>query len=85
MAENPVVVIVELLSHVQLFEIPWTAARQAPLSMGFPRQEYWGGLPFPSPGDHPYPGIKPTSPASPALPGGFFTTWEAINLMGVSH
>ena len=64
MAENPVVVIVELLSHVQLFETPWTAARQAPLSMGFPRQEYWGGLPFPSPGYLPDPGIKP----HPALP-----------------
>ena len=41
---------------------PWTVARQAPLSMGFPRQEYWGGLPFPSPGDLPDPGIKPGSP-----------------------
>ena len=40
---------------------PWTAARQAPLSMGFSRQEYWSGLPFPSPGDLPDPGIKPTS------------------------
>ena len=42
---------------------PWIAAHQAPLSMGFPRQEYWGGLPFPSPGDLPHPGIKPRSPA----------------------
>ena len=40
-----------VLSHVQLFVTPWTVARQAPLSMGFPRQEYWSGLPFPSPGD----------------------------------
>ena len=47
----------------------WTVAHQAPLSMGFPRQEYWSGLPFPSPGDHPAPGIKPTSPA---LAGRFF-------------
>ena len=50
--------------------------------MGFPRQEYWSRLPFPSPGDHPYPGIEPMSPVSPALPGGFFNTWEAVNLMG---
>ena len=42
---------------------PWTAARQAPLSMGFPRQEYWSGLPFPSPGDLPDPGIRLRSPA----------------------
>ena len=49
-------------------------AWQAPLSMGFPREEYWGGLPFPSPGDLPNPGIKLTSPVSPALVGGFFTT-----------
>ena len=45
---------------------PWTVAHQAPLSMGFPRQEYWGGLPFPSPGDLPDPGIEPISPASQA-------------------
>ena len=51
------------LSHVQLFVTPWTAARQAPLSMGFPRQENWSGLPFPSPGDRPNPGIEPGSPA----------------------
>ena len=42
---------------------PWTVARQAPLSMGFSRQEYWSGLPFPSPGDLPDPGIEPRSPA----------------------
>ena len=42
---------------------PWTVACQAPLSMGFSRQEYWSGLPFPSPGDLPNPGIKPRSPA----------------------
>ena len=46
---------------------PWTVAHQAPLSMGFPRQEYWSGLPFPSPRDLPDPGVKPTSPASLAL------------------
>ena len=51
------------LSHVQLFATPWTVAYQAPLSMGFSRQEYWSGLPFPSPGDLPNPGIEPGSPA----------------------
>ena len=62
------------LSCVQLFVTPWTVAHQAPLSVGFPRQEYWSGLPFPSPGALPDPGIEPRSPASPALAGGFFTT-----------
>ena len=52
----------------------WTVACQAPLSRGFFRQEYWNGLPFPSPGDHPDPGIEPMSPAAPVLAGGFFTT-----------
>ena len=52
------------------FETPWTVACQAPLSMGFSRQEYGSGLPFPSPGDLPDPGIEP---ASPALAGGFLT------------
>ena len=52
-----------VLSHVRLFAIPWTVAHQAPLSIGSPGQEYWSGLPFPSPGDLPYPGIKPMSPA----------------------
>ena len=46
-----------------LCPILWTVAHQAPLSMGFSRQEYWSGLPFPSPGDHPDPGIKLRSPA----------------------
>ena len=62
------------VSRVQLFATPWTDARQAPLSMGFSRQEYWSGLPFPPPGDLPDPGIEPASLASPALAGGFFTT-----------
>ena len=53
------------------FVTPWGIVHQAPLSMGFPRQEYWSGLLFPSPGDLPDPG---TEPASPALPGRFFTT-----------
>ena len=50
------------LSHVQLIATPWTIACQAPLSMGFSRQEYWNGLPFPSPGDLPNPGMEPESP-----------------------
>ena len=51
--------IVKSLSHVQLFVTPWTVAHQAPLSMGFSRQENWSGLPFPFPGDLPDPGIEP--------------------------
>ena len=61
----------QLLSHVRHFAVPWTVARQAPLLVGFPRQEYWSGLPLPTPGDLPDPGIKHMSPA---LVGGFFTT-----------
>ena len=53
---------------------PMQLACQAPLSMGISRQEYWSGLPFPSPGDLPDPGIKPVSPFSLALAGGFLTT-----------
>ena len=63
-----------ILSLVQLFATPWTLAHKAPLSMGFPRQEYWSGLSFPPLGDLPNPGIEPTSPVSPALAEGFFTT-----------
>ena len=59
-----------VLSHVRLFAAPWTVAYQASRSMGFSRQEYWSGLPFPSPGDLPNPGIEPRSPAlhTDALP-----------------
>ena len=53
---------VKWFSRVRLFATPWTVAHQAPPSMGFSRQEYWSGLPFPSPGDLPDPGIKPRSP-----------------------
>ena len=60
-----------VLSHVRLLVTPWTVAHQAPLSMGFSRQEYWRGLVLPSPGDLPDPGIEPVSPA---LAGGFFIT-----------
>ena len=54
--------IISSFSHVQLFVILWTVAYQASPSMGFSRQEYWSGLPFPSPGDLPDPGIEPGSP-----------------------
>ena len=61
---------VKSLSCVRLFATPWTVAYQAPPSMGFSRQECWSGLPFPSPGDLPNPGIEPRSPAlrADALP-----------------
>ena len=67
-------------SHVQLFATLWTVAHQAPLSMGFSWQEYWSGLPFPSPLDLTDPEIKATSLMSLALAGRFFSTstiWEA--------
>ena len=67
-------------SAIWLFVTPWAIARQAPLSMGFSRQEYRSGLPCPPPGDLPDPGIEPESFTPPALEGGFFTssaTWEA--------
>ena len=69
------------LSHVRLFATSGTVACQDPLSMGFSRQKYWKGLPFPPPGDLPDPGIEPASLASPVLAGGFFTTsatWKAL-------
>ena len=66
-----------VFSRIQLFATPWTVTHQVPLSMGFPGQGlgyHWSGLPFPPPGDLPHPGIKPVSPASPALAGRFVTT-----------
>ena len=63
-----------VLSHVQLFAVPWTIVHQALLSMEFSRQEYWSGLPFPTPGDLPHPGIKHASLSSPALADIFFIT-----------
>ena len=80
-----------LLSHfscVQLFVTLWTIAHQAPLSMGFSRQEYWSGLPCPPPGDLPEPGMEPKTLTSPALAGRFFTespTWkaQAFNLSSI--
>ena len=63
----------QLLSSVWPFATPWTVARQAPLSMGFPRQEHWSRLPFPPPGDLPTPRTEPGSLVSPVSSGGFFT------------
>ena len=64
------IVVVHLLSRILLFATPWTVALQVSLSMRFSSQEYWSGLPSPSPGDLPGPGIEPVSPV---LAGGFFT------------
>ena len=71
-------------SHVRHFATLWTVACQAPLSMGFSRQECWSKLPCPPPGDLPNPGIELSSLMSPALTGRFFTTsttWEANTLL----
>ena len=68
-------------SHVQFWVTLWTVAHQAPLSMGFPRQEYWRELPCPLAGDLPHPEMEPMSLMSPILASGFFTTsttWEAL-------
>ena len=67
-----------LFSHVRFFVILWTVAHQAPLSMGFSRQDYWSGLPCPPPGDLPDPGFTPASLMSPALAGRFFTTRASL-------
>ena len=74
---------VKSLSCVQLFATPWTAAYQAPLSMGFSRQEYWSGLPFPSPGHLPDPGIEPRSPILQA--GSNSVLHHCIFLLGLKH
>ena len=73
-----------VLSRVPLSVTPRTVAHQAPLSMESSRQECWSGLPIPSPGDHPDPGIKPTSLASPALADGFLTTEPPGNQLYMS-
>ena len=83
--------VLSCFGHVRLFVTPWTVARQASLSMGFSKQEYWSGLPSPPPRDLPHPGIKPASLMSPALAGRFFTlsiTWEALSsyaCVSISH
>ena len=71
----------QIFSHVQVFATPCTVAPQAPLSIGFSRQEYWSGVPIPPLGNLPNPGTEPSSFMFPALAGGFFTTgatWEAL-------
>ena len=76
------------LSGVRRFATPWTVAYQAPPSMGFPRQECWNGLPFPSPGDLPDPGIEPRSPALQAdalpsePPGKHMHTYRHVHVHG---
>ena len=79
----PLFVRAKSLSRVRFCATLWAVARQAPLSMGFFRQEYWSGLPCPLPGDLPDPGIEPASLTSPALAGRFFNTsgasWEALS------
>ena len=73
--------ILSRFSHILVFATLRIVARQAPLSMGFSRQEYWSGLLYPSPGDLPNSEIEPVSLMSPALAGWFFTTsatWEAL-------
>ena len=83
-----IVCVLSHFSHVQLLATPWTVAYQASLSMGFSRQEYWSGLPFPPPGDLPNPRIKPASLSSPTLAGRFFTTsttWESENRSVMSY
>ena len=73
---------VKLLSHVRLFVTPWTVPYQAPPSMEFSRQEHWSGLPFPSPGDLPDPGIEPGSPElqADALPSESPGKWKVSDL-----
>ena len=74
-----------MLSCTLLFVTPWSVACQTPLSMGFSRQEYWSGLPFLSPGDLPDPGVEPTSLASLALAGRFFTTLPPVKPRNEKH
>ena len=85
-------VCVQSLSRVWLFAAPWTVVHQVLLSVGFPRQEYWNELPFPTQGTLSDPGIELTSLASPALAGEFFTTstswkaprsWSSIRQVGL--
>ena len=78
--------VLSCFSHVQFFATLWTVACQAPLSMGFSRQGYWSGLPFPSPGDLPHLGIEPVSLKSPALAGRFFptsATWKDLSMHSI--
>ena len=76
---------VKSFSHVRLCVTPWTVAYQAPLSIGFSRQEYWSGLPFPSPGDLPNPGIEPRSTALQAECFTVRATGEYFHYMNMSQ
>ena len=82
---------VKSLSRVWLFSTPWNVDRQAPLSMGFSRQQYWSGWPFPSPGDFPNPGIEPESPTlqvdtlSSEPPGKLLVDWLIYLLQIILH
>ena len=87
---SPWCVLVKSLIRVQLFATPWTVVHQALSSMGFSRQEYWSGLPFPSPRDLPNPGIEPRSPAlqaepltsmPPGKPWECIQLWKAVQLL----
>ena len=84
MSQTLCVCILSRFSCIQLFATLWTVARQAPLFMGFSRQEYWSRLPCPPPGDFLHSGMECMSLAPPALAGGFFNssaTWEAVALV----
>ena len=74
---------VQSLRCVQLFGTPWTVASQAPLSMGFSRQEYWTGLPCPPPGHLLHPGMEPMSPVSPALQADSLPTEPLVKHLGI--
>ena len=74
-----------VLCHVRLIGTSWTATHQSPLSMEFPRQEWWGGLPFPSPRNLPNLGTELKSLASPELAGGFFTTEPLVITYNTMH
>ena len=85
-SESSIYLLLSYFSHVWLFATLWTVACQAPLSLGFSRQEYWSGLPCPPPGDLPEPGIEPTSLMSPELAGRFFTTsatWKVLIMLQI--
>ena len=72
-------------THVRLLLTPWTVDHQAPQSLGFPRQEYWSGLPFPPPGHLPDPGVKPASPVSHALQAILYCRPTGEDLRDLKH
>ena len=82
---GPALVLVHMLSRVRFLVTPRTVARHAPLSVGFFRQEYYSGLPFPPAGDLPDSGVEPASLASPALAGSFFTTSTTCEALWIIH